>query len=137
MELSRQLGFPRLVGDASGTGLRQLNVMCIRWNVSWQFLQIFSEKLRYRTCLEQAIAVAFADCSRFRRRRKKQSGITNGMRAKNTSESRNQLSGRIRILIVDDHPLVRESLKRIIQQQPDLSVCGETDNGSRGLEVGG
>lgn len=32
----------------------------------------------------------------------------------------------VRILVVDDHPLVRESLKRIIQQQSDLSVCGET-----------
>jgi DNA-binding NarL/FixJ family response regulator len=40
-----------------------------------------------------------------------------------------------RILLVDDHPLVRESLRRIIQQQPDLSVCGETDNGSRALEL--
>jgi DNA-binding NarL/FixJ family response regulator len=41
----------------------------------------------------------------------------------------------IRILLVDDHPLVRESLKRIIQQQPDLNVCGETDNGSQALEL--
>jgi len=41
----------------------------------------------------------------------------------------------IRILVVDDHPLVRESLKRIIQQQPDLSVCGETDNGNQALEL--
>ena len=57
------------------------------------------------------------------------------MRAKKTSESHNQLSGRIRILIVDDHPLVRESLKRIIQQQPDLEVCGETDNASQALEL--
>ena len=41
----------------------------------------------------------------------------------------------IRILLVDDHPLVRESLKRIIQQQPDLGVCGETDNGSQALKL--
>ena len=33
-----------------------------------------------------------------------------------------------RILIVDDHPLVRESLTTLIQQQPDLSVCGEADS---------
>jgi DNA-binding NarL/FixJ family response regulator len=30
-----------------------------------------------------------------------------------------------RILIVDDHPLVRESLTTLIQQQPELLVCGE------------
>ena len=41
----------------------------------------------------------------------------------------------IRILLVEDHPLVRESLKLIIQQQPDLEVCGETDNGSQALEL--
>lgn len=41
----------------------------------------------------------------------------------------------IRILLVEDHPLVRESLKRIIQQEPDLSVCGETDNGTQALEL--
>ena len=57
------------------------------------------------------------------------------MRAKNTIESHNQLSDRIRILVVDDHPLVRESLKRIIQQQPDWEVCGETDNSSQALEL--
>jgi DNA-binding NarL/FixJ family response regulator len=57
------------------------------------------------------------------------------MKAKHLTESGNQSSGRVRILIVDDHPLVRESLKRIIQQQPDLSVCGEADNGGRALEL--
>lgn len=41
----------------------------------------------------------------------------------------------VRILLVDDHPLVRESLKRIIEQQPDLGVCGEADNGSQALEL--
>jgi DNA-binding NarL/FixJ family response regulator len=51
------------------------------------------------------------------------------------SELRNQLNGRIRVLIVDDHPLVRESLKRIIQQEPGLSVCGETDNGCEALKL--
>ncbi len=30
------------------------------------------------------------------------------------------------ILIVDDHPLVREGLKGLIAEEPDLSVCGET-----------
>jgi DNA-binding NarL/FixJ family response regulator len=31
----------------------------------------------------------------------------------------------VRILIVDDHPLVREGLAALISTQPDLAVCGE------------
>ena len=38
-----------------------------------------------------------------------------------------------RVFIVDDHPLVRESLAGLIDQQPDLSVCGESDRSSAAL----
>ncbi len=51
------------------------------------------------------------------------------------SEPCNHLHDRTRVLIVDDHPLVRESLKRIIQQEPDLSVCGEADNGCEAFKL--
>ena len=33
-----------------------------------------------------------------------------------------------RILIVDDHPIVREHLGQLIQQQQDLAMCGEADD---------
>ncbi|HTR96384.1 MAG TPA: response regulator transcription factor [Candidatus Acidoferrales bacterium] len=33
-----------------------------------------------------------------------------------------------RIFLVDDHPLVRESLANLIEHQPDLTVCGEADH---------
>ncbi len=32
-----------------------------------------------------------------------------------------------RILIVDDHPIVRQGLRRVIDGEDDLSVCGETE----------
>jgi DNA-binding NarL/FixJ family response regulator len=35
--------------------------------------------------------------------------------------------GRIRIVIVDDHPLVREGLAARISAQPDLEVCGQAE----------
>ena len=35
---------------------------------------------------------------------------------------------RARILLVDDHPLVRERLAEIINQEPDLMVCGEAQD---------
>ena len=33
-----------------------------------------------------------------------------------------------RVFLVDDHPLVRESLASLIDRQPDLHVCGEADS---------
>jgi DNA-binding NarL/FixJ family response regulator len=38
----------------------------------------------------------------------------------------------IKILIVDDHPLIREGLKKIIVEKPEMNVVGELSNG---LEV--
>lgn len=40
-----------------------------------------------------------------------------------------------RIFLVDDHPLVREWLTHLIQQQPDLIVCGETENAPAALSA--
>ncbi len=34
-------------------------------------------------------------------------------------------SSRIRVFIVDDHPLVREWLASLLRLQPDLDICGE------------
>jgi DNA-binding NarL/FixJ family response regulator len=43
--------------------------------------------------------------------------------------------GVVRILIVEDHPLVRESLKTIIRREPDLAICGEAEDRERALEL--
>ncbi len=40
-----------------------------------------------------------------------------------------------RIFLVDDHPLVREWLTQLINQQPDLTVCGEADNAPGALSA--
>jgi DNA-binding NarL/FixJ family response regulator len=40
-----------------------------------------------------------------------------------------------RIFIVDDHPLVREWLATLINQQSDLKVCGEAGSASEGLRL--
>jgi DNA-binding NarL/FixJ family response regulator len=34
---------------------------------------------------------------------------------------------RKRVLIVDDHPIVRQGLRRLIEQEDDLAVCGEAE----------
>jgi DNA-binding NarL/FixJ family response regulator len=38
------------------------------------------------------------------------------------------------ILLVDDHPLVREWLASLINQQPDLAVCGEAESLQEALD---
>jgi len=40
-----------------------------------------------------------------------------------------------RVFLVDDHPLVREWLTNLINQQPDLVVCGETENAPQALDA--
>jgi DNA-binding NarL/FixJ family response regulator len=36
--------------------------------------------------------------------------------------------GRVKVLIVDDHPVVREGLAMHLATQPDLEVCGEAED---------
>jgi DNA-binding NarL/FixJ family response regulator len=36
--------------------------------------------------------------------------------------------GPARILIIDDHPLVRKGLRQLIEDEPDLQVCGEASS---------
>jgi NarL family two-component system response regulator LiaR len=38
------------------------------------------------------------------------------------------------ILIVDDSPLIRRSLRTLFEQQPDWAVCGEAENGCEGID---
>jgi len=42
---------------------------------------------------------------------------------------------RTRILIVDDHPMMRQGLAQVIRQHADLEVCGETDGVVEGLQM--
>jgi DNA-binding NarL/FixJ family response regulator len=41
----------------------------------------------------------------------------------------------IRILIVDDHAVVRKGLAMVLRQEPDFEVVGEAENGGVGLDV--
>ncbi|MHC4062235.1 MAG: response regulator [Planctomycetota bacterium] len=41
----------------------------------------------------------------------------------------------IRILIVDDHPIVRRGLVQLINQEPGFKVCAEADDAEQALKV--
>lgn len=45
------------------------------------------------------------------------------------------MSDPIRILIVDDHAVVRKGLAMVLRLEPDLEVIGEAENGKAGLEA--
>ena len=40
----------------------------------------------------------------------------------------------IRVLIADDHPIVREGVRRILEEAPDITVAGEAACGQEALE---
>ena len=46
-----------------------------------------------------------------------------------------RLSQKIRIMIVDDHPLIREGLRSLITKQPDMEIIGESDDEDTALRL--
>src|SRR5271163_233913 len=59
--------------------------------------------------------------------------FANQVKESNYNDRKND--GVVRILLVDDHPLVRESLKIMIRREPDLAVCGEAEDREQALEL--
>src|SRR5580700_486489 len=49
--------------------------------------------------------------------------------------SQNQAVTKKRILVVDDHPIVRQGLALLINREPDMVVCGEAEESMGALHV--
>jgi DNA-binding NarL/FixJ family response regulator len=45
-----------------------------------------------------------------------------------------EISGRARVLLVEDHPTFRERIAELVDREPDMQVCGEADNIQSALE---
>src|SRR5215467_8369479 len=43
--------------------------------------------------------------------------------------------GPVTVVIVDDHPVVRDGLNAILSTQPDLKVVGEAGSGTEALQI--
>lgn len=52
----------------------------------------------------------------------------------NQAEPKNQAAPKRRVLLVDDHPIVRHGLGLLIDQEADLVVCGEADSAVETLD---
>ena len=50
-------------------------------------------------------------------------------------EQQNESKDKTRILVVDDHPVVRQGLTSLINSESDLVVCAEAENATQALEA--
>jgi DNA-binding NarL/FixJ family response regulator len=44
-------------------------------------------------------------------------------------------TSKLKVLLVDDHPITRQGMKALVNQQPNLEVIGETDNAPAAIEL--
>ena len=51
------------------------------------------------------------------------------------SDSTNDTENRIRVLIIDDHQVVRQGLCTFLELQPDIQVVGEAGDGQAAVEL--
>jgi DNA-binding NarL/FixJ family response regulator len=54
--------------------------------------------------------------------------------SRGTSETPSAEKAGRRIVLVDDHPVMRNGLAQLIDQEPDLKVCGQFDDSAPALE---
>ena len=47
----------------------------------------------------------------------------------------NPLAPKCKILLIDDHPIVRQGLALFIDREPDLTVCGQADDATSALQA--
>jgi len=50
-------------------------------------------------------------------------------------EPASNLPPKLKVLLVDDHPITRQGMKALVNQQPNLEVCGEADNAAYAIEL--
>ena len=51
------------------------------------------------------------------------------------TERSSSVNGSIRVLVADDHPVVRTGLTAVLVQQPDLELVAEAENGERAVAL--
>jgi DNA-binding NarL/FixJ family response regulator len=52
-----------------------------------------------------------------------------------TTKAKSEPVPRTRILLVDDHPVVRQGVRAVVSQETDFEVCGEAESASDALQV--
>ena len=55
--------------------------------------------------------------------------------ASGTGEPNRSSVRRIRVLLVDDHPLVRDGIARLLREEPDIAIVGKAPDGKVALDI--
>jgi len=45
-----------------------------------------------------------------------------------------QLGRKVRVLVADDHPIIRRAVRSVLQAQPHFEVCGEATDGAQAIQ---
>ena len=45
-----------------------------------------------------------------------------------------QLDRRVRVLVADDHPVIRRMVRSVLQEHPNFEICGEAMDGAQAVE---
>jgi DNA-binding NarL/FixJ family response regulator len=61
--------------------------------------------------------------------------MTNTTTSTTTSDNDGQPAAKTRIVLIDDHVILREGLRALLELERDLEVVGEADNAANGLSV--
>jgi PleD family two-component response regulator len=56
--------------------------------------------------------------------------LNHGVKTMTTDKNRVNGKDRIKVLVVDDHPIVRQGLKLLLNLEPDIMVCAEAEDES-------
>jgi DNA-binding NarL/FixJ family response regulator len=56
------------------------------------------------------------------------------MKAKVKAKTKTE-EGKKRIFLIDDHPVLRDGLRRLLESEPDLMVCGEAESAHKTFET--
>lgn len=57
------------------------------------------------------------------------------LQAMTTTHNSNGQQDSIRVLLVDDHPVIQRQLKRLVEEDPSLHVVGQASDGSEAVQM--
>ena len=62
-------------------------------------------------------------------------GGTNRVRRQDSKGGRRMSAGKVRVIVIDDHPMIRAGLIATLGMEPDMEIVGSAETGKKGVEL--